>query len=124
MKQFYESGEVIGLQGYMAPLFIPRNLGFTDPREIGQALIAWRFKLSHDEVLLLELVATGLSNNQIAAQLDLAEEKTVKNRIHSIYIKLDACNRAEATRVAVEFGICREKVYSRRPDDSPNETKA
>lgn len=51
--------------------------------------------LSFRERQLLELVAAGKTNKEIADQLFLAEQ-TVKNRLSAIYRKLNVNNRAEA----------------------------
>lgn len=51
--------------------------------------------LSQRECQLLELIADGLDNRQIAARLFLSE-KTVRNHITSIFSKLDVPNRAQA----------------------------
>ncbi|MGQ7788365.1 response regulator [Nesterenkonia sp. PF2B19] len=62
--------------------------------------------LSTREVELLELLATGLSNQQIARQLFISVA-TVKTHLVHIYQKLGADNRTAAVRVASERGIIR-----------------
>lgn len=62
--------------------------------------------LSAREVELLELLATGLSNQQIARQLFISVA-TVKTHLVHIYQKLGADNRTAAVRVASERGIIR-----------------
>jgi DNA-binding CsgD family transcriptional regulator len=44
---------------------------------------------------ILSLIADGLSNKQIARQLQI-NEQTVKNAIRAIYLRLGARNRAHA----------------------------
>jgi DNA-binding NarL/FixJ family response regulator len=51
--------------------------------------------LSAREAQIMGLIATGLSNGQIAAHLVLSE-KTVKNHVNRIYAKLGAGSRADA----------------------------
>lgn len=51
--------------------------------------------LSERELELLQLVAAGKSNREIAAELFLALG-TVKSHLHNIYQKLDAANRTQA----------------------------
>jgi two-component system nitrate/nitrite response regulator NarL len=51
--------------------------------------------LSDREFEVISLVATGLSNKEIAIKLDL-HEKTVKHHMSSILSKLQASNRTEA----------------------------
>jgi pimeloyl-ACP methyl ester carboxylesterase/DNA-binding CsgD family transcriptional regulator len=53
---------------------------------------------------LLELLARGLDNHQIAAHLSLAE-KTVRNHVSSIFAKLGVENRARAVVRAREAGF-------------------
>ena len=60
--------------------------------------------LTARELELLELVASGLSNRQIAAELFIALG-TVKSHIHNIYGKLNAQNRAQAVARAKELGL-------------------
>lgn len=52
-------------------------------------------KLSPQEERILEQVARGLTNREIAKELDLAE-KTVKNYVSNVLLKLDVDRRAEA----------------------------
>jgi DNA-binding CsgD family transcriptional regulator len=51
--------------------------------------------LSAREAEIMELIAAGHTNGQIAAGLVLAE-KTVKNHVSRIYAKLGADSRSEA----------------------------
>jgi DNA-binding NarL/FixJ family response regulator len=53
---------------------------------------------------ILNLLAFGLSNNQIAGKL-VIEEKTVRNHLTSIYSKLEVSNRAGAIIKAHEAGL-------------------
>ena len=57
--------------------------------------------LTHREMQILELIAEGLANKQIAKRLHLSLH-TVKNHVHRILGKLEARNRSEAVRVAHE----------------------
>ena len=52
---------------------------------------------------LLELLARGLDNHQIAAHLELSE-KTVRNHVSSVFTKLGVESRAQAIVVAREAG--------------------
>ncbi len=52
--------------------------------------------LTGREQEIMNLIAQGLTNGQIAAQFVLSE-KTVKNHVNRIYGKLGAVNRAQAT---------------------------
>ncbi|MEX1046477.1 MAG: response regulator transcription factor [Actinomycetota bacterium] len=53
---------------------------------------------------ILELVAEGHSNKDIAAKLYLSE-KTIKAHLASLYRKLDVHNRTQAAMLAVEWGV-------------------
>jgi DNA-binding NarL/FixJ family response regulator len=83
---------------------------FMDSRELGRALIAWKHSLSHDEVFLLEYIADGLTNDEIAGKLDVAEEKTVKGRIQRLYSKLHVTGRVQAAVVATQYGLVAAKA--------------
>jgi DNA-binding NarL/FixJ family response regulator len=55
---------------------------------------------------VLDLVAAGLSNAQIAARLFLSQ-KTVRNHVHAVLGKLQAADRAEAIIRARDAGLGR-----------------
>ena len=65
-----------------------------------------RPQLSARERDVLELVARGLGNKEIASQLEIAED-TVKNHIKSIYSKLGVQDRVQATTLAIQRGLVR-----------------
>ena len=57
------------------------------------------FELTPRELIVLELVAAGRTNRQIAAQL-FVSPRTVDVHVHHILAKLDAANRVEAAGIA------------------------
>ncbi len=60
--------------------------------------------LTPRETEVLQLLAQGLANKQIALELEISEH-TVKFHISSIYSKLGTTNRTEAVRVGLQQGI-------------------
>lgn len=60
--------------------------------------------LSEREQEVLQLLAKGLSNKEIAAQLFLSEG-TVRNYVSSLFSKLDVSDRTQATLIAVRHGL-------------------
>jgi len=56
------------------------------------------------ETEVLQLLAQGLANKQIAMDLEISEH-TVKFHISSIYGKLNAANRTEAVRIGLRSGL-------------------
>lgn len=61
-------------------------------------------QLTPRETEILELLAEGLANKQIALDLEISEH-TVKFHISSIYAKLGATNRMEAVRMGLQLGL-------------------
>jgi DNA-binding NarL/FixJ family response regulator len=61
-------------------------------------------ELTEREMEVLELLADGLANKQIALELEISEH-TVKFHVSSIYTKLGAANRTEAVRIGARLGL-------------------
>jgi DNA-binding NarL/FixJ family response regulator len=64
----------------------------------------WWEKLTPREQEIVQSIAKGASNREIAAELFLAE-KTVKNRITNILSQLDLRDRTQLAIVAIQQGI-------------------
>ncbi|MFF4358482.1 response regulator [Streptomyces sp. NPDC001604] len=83
-----------------------KNLSQVQPH-MGQSSSGWssgrpmaapdrtRFQLSTREAEIMDLIASGMNNQQIAATCFISE-KTVKNHINRIFAKLHSTSRAEA----------------------------
>lgn len=66
--------------------------------------------LSDRELEILELVATGLTNHDIADKLEISK-RTVDNHISNILTKTKTDNRVELVRWALQWGkICLDEV--------------
>lgn len=65
-----------------------------------------RFRLSTREAEIMDLIASGMTNQQIAATCFISE-KTVKNHINRIFAKLQSTSRSEAA--AKWLGTAREQ---------------
>jgi len=61
-------------------------------------------KLTGREVEVLRLIARGLSNPEIAAQLHLSEG-TVRNHVSAILARLDVTDRTQAAIIAIQHGL-------------------
>jgi DNA-binding NarL/FixJ family response regulator len=65
--------------------------------------------LTERELDLLRLVAQGLSNKEIASNLELAES-TVKNRLSVLFEKLEVKDRTQAAIYAMSHGLIAQPV--------------
>jgi NarL family two-component system response regulator LiaR len=66
-----------------------------------------KFELSEREGEVLSLLAQGLTNKQIAAQLNL-QTSTVKQYISKIFSKLNVQSRTEAVTAALRLGLIKQ----------------
>ncbi|MFJ8051454.1 response regulator [Streptomyces luteogriseus] len=94
-----------GIQQPSRPVAYPENLSQMQPH-VGQSSSEWtsgrpaapdrsRFQLSTREAEIMDLIASGMNNQQIAATCFISE-KTVKNHINRIFAKLHSTSRSEA----------------------------
>jgi DNA-binding NarL/FixJ family response regulator len=95
-------GMVVGSLAFMNRL-LSFQPGVVGPG-LGAAVEPLIEPLTHREIQVLELLAQGLANKQIAAALTISEH-TVKFHISSIYTKLGAASRTEAVRLGVLQGL-------------------
>ncbi|MFB8759844.1 LuxR C-terminal-related transcriptional regulator [Streptomyces nigra] len=72
----------------------PEPLSQVQP-SVAQSSYRSRFRLSRREAEIMDLIASGMNNQQIAATCFITE-KAVKNHINRIFAKLHSTNRAEA----------------------------
>ena len=79
-----------------------RNLSAEASYEIAQHMSD--DPLSPAEIVVLQLIASGNANKQIASRLGVTEE-TVKGRVKSILSKLNANDRTEAAVIGLKRGI-------------------
>lgn len=78
---------------------------FTEMRKAGEAHNVAAFStLTAQELIVLALVADGLTNRQIAMKMYLGEG-TVRNYVSSVLAKINVANRTEATGYAVKHNI-------------------
>ncbi|GAA2399142.1 response regulator transcription factor [Streptomyces coeruleofuscus] len=97
--------------GHLSPPYAPpppissENLSQVQPH-VGQSSSGWtngrpaapdrsRFQLSTREAEIMDHIASGMTNQQIAATCFISE-KTVKNHINRIFAKLHSTSRSEA----------------------------
>jgi DNA-binding NarL/FixJ family response regulator len=94
------TGPLVGRPTGAAALFSERRRG-PDPRILDE--------LSPRELAILKLIARGLENKEIAAELAMAEQ-TVKNSASRIYQKLAVEGRSEARKLALGLGLINRSV--------------
>jgi DNA-binding NarL/FixJ family response regulator len=93
--QAIHQGLIVAPQTRLEPLWIE------NPPDEADELIE---QLTPRETEILELLAQGLANKQIALELEISEH-TVKFHVSSIYAKLGATNRMEAVRMGLQLGL-------------------
>ena len=78
------------------------------PQDIAQRLLEaiGRKELSSRELEVLVLVAKGFTNKEVAQQLFISD-KTARNHVTSVLLKLEANDRTEAVTTAIERGLIR-----------------
>ncbi|MFE9439459.1 response regulator [Streptomyces sp. NPDC006602] len=81
------------LRSVPSPPNFPKALSQLQPT-VGQSS-RLRFRLSTREVEIMDLIASGMNNQQIAAACFISE-KTVKNHINRIFAKLHSTSRSQA----------------------------
>lgn len=86
---------------YVSPALAARVLAAMQSR--GQKALPETESLSQREIEILRLVATGMSNKEIARDTNL-QEKTVKHYMTNILQKLQVRNRVEAALKARDLG--------------------
>jgi DNA-binding NarL/FixJ family response regulator len=91
-------GLSVGAPGLVEPLFLPLSEAQkTDSEPLVEPL-------TERESEVLQLLAQGQANKQIAVSLGISEH-TVKFHISAIYAKLGAASRTEAVRIGVHKGL-------------------
>src|SRR6476659_6889942 len=68
------------------------------------------FGLTDRETAILQALARGLSNDEIAKELWVTQQ-TVKFHLTNIYRKLGAKNRTQATRIAQQHGLVDSPLF-------------
>lgn len=91
-------------EALLAPAVLKRLVAELVRRPERPRLPAELDQLTGRESGVLELVATGLSNREIAEHLDLAEQ-TVKGHVSAVLTKLQLRDRAQAVVLAYESGL-------------------
>jgi DNA-binding NarL/FixJ family response regulator len=97
--QAVHEGLVVGTQRLFAPALSRAQLVVG-----GREMDPLDGPLTERESQVLQLLAHGLANKQIALALSISEH-TVKFHVSSIYTKLRASNRTEAVRAGVQRGL-------------------
>ena len=87
--------ETIVIKEVMVPASSTFTLNETRLRELG---------ITRRELEILELIARGLSNREIAEQL-FVSENTVKTHSSRLFDKLSARRRTQAVQLGKEFGL-------------------
>lgn len=80
------------------------SLGVRVPRGSGRATRSHGAGLTGRQAEVLELLAAGMTNSEIADRLFLSP-RTVENHVSAVLMKLEVASRSDAVRTAVERGL-------------------
>jgi two-component system, NarL family, response regulator LiaR len=83
--------------------------GFVDPRAAGlvrsqRSMSGMKPRLSQREIEVVRLLAEGLSNREIGRRLVVAE-KTIRNHVSNVFVKLRVTTRSQAAVYAIRTGL-------------------
>ena len=87
---------------HLGPGLFKKALGYTPEVEITSSVAGQLDELSPREKEVLNLIAAGLNNREIAKRLYISE-KTVKNHVTSILSKLNLRDRTQAALLATKL---------------------
>jgi DNA-binding NarL/FixJ family response regulator len=93
-------------EAYFGPEIAKRIMGFFSSPKPAPASEAFP-ELTPREVEILDLIARGLNNQEIASRLYLSQ-KTVRNHVSNVFLKLQVAGRAQAIVRAREAGLGRD----------------
>lgn len=97
---------VIAVLSFFIGIYFNRRIGKTEEdlkKEINTSKIK-ELEITSREYEVLELIAKGLSNKEIATVLFLSES-TIKTHVSNLLIKLNAKRRTHAVQIAKEINI-------------------
>ena len=85
------------------------SIAYDDPSRVAVRHVARRYgpflqTISVREIEVLQLIANGLGNREIARTLYVSEE-TVKTHVQRLLRKLSATSRAHAVAIAIRDGL-------------------
>ena len=93
-------------EAYFGPEIAKRIMGFFSSPKPAPASEAFP-ELTPREVEVLDLIARGTSNQEIASRLYLSQ-KTVRNHVSNVFLKLQVAGRSQAIVRAREAGLGRD----------------
>ena len=94
-------------EAYFGPEIAKRIMGYFSSPKPAPASEAFP-ELTPREVEVLDLIARGTSNQEIASRLYLSQ-KTVRNHVSNVFLKLQVAGRAQAIVRAREVGFGRDE---------------
>ena len=94
-------------EAYFGPEIAKRIMGYFSSPKPAPASEAFP-ELTPREVEVLDLIARGTSNQEIASRLYLSQ-KTVRNHVSNVFLKLQVAGRAQAIVRAREVGLGRDE---------------
>lgn len=104
--QQFNTEVITTLTGTFRAIYVPADIDFDWENDLGKAILMKKYDLNLDLIQTLDLLAKGLTYEEVAVSLHLQETKSVMDRIKKIKEKMNM-NCKQACLEAARYGLGR-----------------